>query len=134
MRRKHWLHTIIHSLYTCKLVCTCTHTHIHTHTYTPAHTHVPVSPAASAITNVEYERIMNMEVSSRGCSRNLDIFITKAVIIAMTTPSRKEPMKIPKNFKMEMKTDSTYSSGLLVPASACAAGSYSSTALLTGDK
>ena len=101
----------------------------YTQTYTYAHTHVPVNPAASAITNVEYERIMNIEVSRRGCSRNLDIFITKAVIIAMTTPNRNEPMNIPKNFKMEMKTDNTYSSGSLVPDSDSAAGSYSSTAL-----
>ena len=75
-----------------------------------------------------------MEVSRRGCSRNLDIFITNAVNIAMATPSRNEPMNIPKNFKMERKMERTYSSGSLVPDSASAAGSYSSTALLTRNK
>ena len=113
-------------------------THIRTYVQTDihvcTHTYVPVNPAASAITNVEYERIMNIEVSRRGCSRNLDIFITKAVIIAMATPNRNEPMNIPKNFKMEMKTDNTYSSGSLVPVSDAAAGSYSSTALWTGSE
>ena len=113
-----------------------THTYIRTnrHTRMRTHTYVPVKPAASAITNVEYERIMNIEVSRRGCSRNLDIFITKAVIIAMATPNRNEPMNIPKNFKMEMKTDNTYSSGSLAPVSDSAAGSYSSTALWTGSE
>ena len=75
-----------------------------------------------------------MKVSRKGCSRNLDIFITKAVNIAMATPSRNEPMNIPKNFKIERKMERTYSSGSLVPDSASVAGSYSSIALLTGNR